>query len=131
MTQEAEIKPIVQMTETAARELKEYLGKQGKPSAGLRVFVTAGGCSGLSYGMVPDERITEDDYVIEAYGAKVIVDKSSAPFIAGWIVPSAGVERGTALANPAPDDHLVTSPDSRVLISSRRSICGTRGCPTV
>src|SRR5437870_11636567 len=83
MTQEAEIKPIVQMTETAARELKAYLGKQGKPSAGLRVFVTAGGCSGLSYGMVPDERITEDDYVVEAYGAKVIVDKSSAPFIAG------------------------------------------------
>ena len=86
MTQEAEIKPIVQMTETAARELKAYLGKQGKPSAGLRVFVTAGGCSGLSYGMVPDERITEDDYVVEAHGAKVIVDKSSAPFIAGSII---------------------------------------------
>jgi len=36
--------------------------------------------------MVPDERITEDDYVIEAYGAKVIVDKSSATFIAGSII---------------------------------------------
>src|SRR2546428_12014874 len=86
MTQEAEIKPIVQMTETAARELKAYLGRQGKPSAGLRVFVTAGGCSGLSYGMIPDERITEYDYVVESCGAKLIVDKSSASFIAGSII---------------------------------------------
>src|SRR2546426_12757780 len=86
MTQEAEIKPIVQMTETASRCLRAYQGRKGKPSAGLRVFVTAGGCSRLSYGMVPDERITEDDYVVEAYGAKLIVDKSSAPFIAGSII---------------------------------------------
>ena len=86
MTQEAEIKPIVELTETAAKELRTYLSRQGKASAGLRVFVTAGGCSGLSYGMVPDDKITDDDYVVEAYGAKVIVDKSSAPFIAGSVI---------------------------------------------
>lgn len=86
MTQEAEIKPIVQLTEGAARELKTYLERQGKANAGLRVFVTAGGCSGLSYGMVPDDKVTEDDYVVESHGARVIVDKSSAPFIAGAVI---------------------------------------------
>ena len=86
MAQETEIKPIIELTEAAASELKAYLGRQGKPNAGLRVFVTAGGCSGLSYGMVPDEKVTEDDYVVEAHGAKVIVDKSSAPFIAGSVI---------------------------------------------
>jgi len=86
LTQEVEIKPIVQLTESAAIELRAYLERQGKPSAGLRVFVTAGGCSGLSYGMVPDEKITEDDYVVETHGARVIVDKSSAPFIAGSVI---------------------------------------------
>ncbi len=83
MTQETAVKPIVELTERAASELKIYLGKQGKPNAALRIFVTAGGCSGLSYGMVVDEKLTEDDYVIDVNGAKVAVDKSSAPFIAG------------------------------------------------
>ena len=86
MTQATEIKPIVELTESAANELKLYLEKQGKASAGLRVFVTAGGCSGLSYGLVPDDKISEDDYVIEMHGAKVIVDRSSAPFIAGSVI---------------------------------------------
>lgn len=83
MAQEGEIKPIVQLTERAARELKAYLDKQGRPGAGLRIFVSAGGCSGLSYGMVVDDKVTDDDYVFEAAGAKVIIDRSSAPFIAG------------------------------------------------
>jgi len=86
LTQEAEIKPVVQLTEQAAKELKLYLEKQGKPGAALRIFVTAGGCSGLSYGMVVDEKITEDDFVVDVGGAKVAVDRSSAPFIAGSVI---------------------------------------------
>jgi len=86
MGQEIEIKPVVQLTERAASELRLYLRKQGKPEAALRIFVTAGGCSGLSYGMVVDDKTTEDDYVIQADGARVVVDKSSAPFIAGSVV---------------------------------------------
>jgi len=86
LTQETEIKPIVELTEKAAEELKVYLEKQGKPGGALRIFVTAGGCSGLSYGMVVDDKITDDDYVISVYGARVAVDRSSAPFIAGSVV---------------------------------------------
>ena len=80
------IKPVVDITENAASELKGYLEKQGKPMAGLRVFVSAGGCSGLSYGMVPEEKSSDDDYVITQHGAKLIVDKSSMPFIAGSVI---------------------------------------------
>jgi iron-sulfur cluster assembly protein len=80
------IQPVVDITEKAAAELKVYLEKQGKPAAGLRVFVSAGGCSGLSYGMVPDEKYTDDDYVIIQHGARLIVDKSSMPFIAGSVI---------------------------------------------
>jgi len=86
MTQEAGIKPVVQLTEPAVKELKSYLEKQGKPGAALRIFVTAGGCSGLSYGMVVDEKVTEDDFVIDEGGAKVVIDRSSAPFIAGSVI---------------------------------------------
>lgn len=88
MTVEAakEIKPVIDITEAAASELKTYLAKQGKPTAGLRVFVSAGGCSGLSYGMVPEEKTGDDDYVIVEHGSKLIVDKSSMPFIAGSVI---------------------------------------------
>ncbi len=86
MAQEAGIKPIVEMTERAAAELKGYLERQGKPGGALRIFVTAGGCSGLSYGMVVDDKVTDDDYVIDMHGAKVTVDRSSAPFIAGSVI---------------------------------------------
>lgn len=86
MSQGTEIKPIVQLTEKASGELRLYLERQGKPQAALRIFVTAGGCSGLSYGMVVDEKFSDDDYVINVGGAKVVVDRSSAPFIAGSTV---------------------------------------------
>lgn len=87
MSQEVkEIKPVIEISENAARELIVYLEKQGKPGGGLRVFVSAGGCSGLSYGMVPEEKASDDDYVIVQYGAKLIVDKSSMPFIAGSMI---------------------------------------------
>jgi iron-sulfur cluster assembly protein len=87
MSQEAkEIKAAVSITENAAGELRAYLEKQGKKDGGLRVFVSAGGCSGLSYGMVPEDKTTDDDYVIIEHGAKLIVDKSSMPFIAGSLI---------------------------------------------
>ena len=86
LSQGTKIKPIVQLTEKATDELKLYLQRQGKPDAALRIFVTAGGCSGLSYGMVVDGKFSDDDYVIDAEGAKVVVDRSSAPFIAGSTV---------------------------------------------
>jgi iron-sulfur cluster assembly protein len=87
MSSEAKvIQPVVDITEGAAAELITYLAKQGKPAAGLRVFVSAGGCSGLSYGMVPEDRSSDDDYVILSHGAKLIIDKSSMPFIAGSII---------------------------------------------
>ncbi len=86
MAQETDVKPIVQLTERAADELKLYLQKQGKPTAALRIFVTAGGCSGLSYGMVVDDKLSDDDYTIELNGARLVVDRSSAPFIAGSVV---------------------------------------------
>ncbi|MCL4355204.1 MAG: iron-sulfur cluster assembly accessory protein [Nitrososphaerota archaeon] len=86
MSQGTEVKPIVQLTPKAADELKLYLERQGKPGAALRIFITAGGCSGLSYGMVVDDKSSDDDYVIEVGGARVVVDRSSAPFIAGSVV---------------------------------------------
>ena len=103
MSQGTEIRPIVELTQKASDELKLYLQRQGKPGAALRIFVTAGGCSGLSYGMVVDEKLSDDDYVIDVGGAKVVVDRSSAPFIAGSSVDYRSVKLmggGFVVSNP-------------------------------
>ena len=87
MSQEVkEIKPVVEITREAAEELKDYLREAGEGerwTAGLRL---SWWMFGLSYGMVPEDKSTDDDYVIIQYGAKLIVDKSSMPFIAGSLI---------------------------------------------
>ncbi|HVK59685.1 MAG TPA: iron-sulfur cluster assembly accessory protein [Candidatus Kapabacteria bacterium] len=77
---------IVRLTETAAREIKDMLAKEGNSvGKGLRVFIEQGGCSGLQYGMVFDEK-REGDHEVEFHGVAVRVDNISAEYIKGAIV---------------------------------------------
>lgn len=52
---------------------------------GLRVFVEAGGCSGMQYGMVFDEK-RADDVTTDFYGVPVFVDNFSANYLRGSII---------------------------------------------
>ena len=71
------------MTEEARDQLRAALEKQGKPQAGLRVYVMPGGCSGYSYGMSVDEEVDPDDTVIEIGDVRVLVDAFSASLLDG------------------------------------------------
>jgi len=51
----------------------------------LRVYVEDGGCSGMQYGMVFDER-RADDLVCEFYGVQVLIDRFSADYLNGAVV---------------------------------------------
>ena len=42
---------VVSLTSDAQSRLKELLVKEGNPQLALRIFVSGGGCSGMSYGM--------------------------------------------------------------------------------
>src|SRR5881398_2332758 len=77
---------IIQLTESAASEVKEMLAKE-KDSAGkgLRLFVEQGGCSGLQYGMVFDEK-REGDFASELHGVPVVLDTVSAEYLRGTVV---------------------------------------------
>lgn len=77
---------VVTLTESAARQITAMIAEDPE-NAGkhLRVFVEAGGCSGLQYGMVFDER-RDDDQVAEFHGVSVLVDPFSADYIRGSIV---------------------------------------------
>jgi iron-sulfur cluster assembly accessory protein len=76
--------PIVDLTEAAAMEVKQLLAKE-PPGRHLRLYVEKGGCSGLQYGLVFDER-REGDWAAELHGVPVVVDAFSAQFLRGTVV---------------------------------------------
>lgn len=76
----------VRLTETAASEIKSMLAREPDgASKGLRVYIEAGGCSGMQYGMVFDER-RPDDAVMELHGVSLLVDPVSAGYLRGTVV---------------------------------------------
>jgi len=75
--------PIITLTQLAATKVKEFMQKEGKLGGALRVYVTGGGCSGLSYGLALEDQVGDDDIVVEAYDVKVLVDVFSAKYLRG------------------------------------------------
>ena len=74
---------MITVTEKAAREIKRVFESQGKPDAMLRVYVSGGGCSGLSYGMALEDDAEDGDQVFEENGVGIVVDPKSYMYIAG------------------------------------------------
>jgi len=96
---------LVTLTENAARELKSMVARQkeheGKP---LRVYVEGGGCSGLQYGMVFDER-REGDVAAEFHGVSVVVDPESAPYLRGAVIDFSDALMGGGFKIQNPNAH--------------------------
>lgn len=77
----------ITLTERATTELKDLIASQEKQAAALRVWVSGGGCSGLSYGMALDDGEPEaQDKVFEQDGLKVFVDPLSLQYMDGATV---------------------------------------------
>ncbi len=72
---------MIQLTETAAGEVKKLITEEGRPDIALRIAVQPGGCSGLRYAMYLDDQISEKDQLEEQFGVKVVVDTMSVPYL--------------------------------------------------
>lgn len=84
MRTDTQAPPVLSITENAADQLKVLLAKEEEGKQ-FRVYVEKGGCSGLQYGMVFDEK-REDDLVVEFHGVSVLVDAFSADYLRGAVV---------------------------------------------
>ncbi|HEX8212068.1 MAG TPA: iron-sulfur cluster insertion protein ErpA [Longimicrobium sp.] len=74
----------VTVTPTAVTEVRRYMEEQGATeSAGLRVGVLPGGCSGFQYGLNIEDEAGEDDMVLESNGVRLFVDPFSLQYLAG------------------------------------------------
>jgi iron-sulfur cluster assembly accessory protein len=73
------------LTDTAAAEVKKFIAAEQVPveTAGLRVSVLPGGCSGFKYSLNIEERPLEDDMVHEINGVRILVDGFSAQYLNG------------------------------------------------
>jgi iron-sulfur cluster assembly protein len=77
---------VVILTENAANEIRAKLASEADgASKGLRLYVEKGGCSGLQYGMVFDQKRT-DDLEAAYFGVSVLVDAFSADYLRGAVV---------------------------------------------
>lgn len=72
---------MITITQAAANKIKEVVNEEGNPDLKLRMFVQGGGCSGFSYGFTLDEIQNEDDFDIEAFGIKVLIDSMSFQYV--------------------------------------------------
>ena len=75
--------PVITLSEAALKEVKRLINVQGLTEGGLRLGVKGGGCSGLSYTINFDEKISQHDQVHDCDGVKVIVDAKSAIYLQG------------------------------------------------
>ena len=80
-----QFQPIVSLTESAASQVKSLLDQPDNADKFLRIYVESGGCSGMQYGMVFDER-RGDDSAGEVHGVTILVDPFSADYLQGTVV---------------------------------------------
>src|SRR2546422_2145885 len=73
------------VTESAAGEIKKFMSsEEGLPeTAGLRVRVVPGGCSGLQYSLNIEEESRQGDFVLDEKGVRLFVDMFSAQYLNG------------------------------------------------
>ncbi|MFT8242654.1 HesB/IscA family protein [Roseomonas sp. BN140053] len=74
--------PEFRATERAQQQVVEIAAREGRPGAGLRVAVEAGGCSGFQYRFELADAPDAEDYVQEGI-ARVFVDPVSLDLLRG------------------------------------------------
>ena len=86
MSEATQTESLLSVTEDAAKQVGVVRSKEpGNSTKTLRLFVEEGGCSGLQYGMVFDEK-RDDDLALKFFGETVLVDNFSANYLRGAVV---------------------------------------------
>jgi iron-sulfur cluster assembly protein len=79
--------PTIELTVTpnAAAEIKKFLASEEDlpETAGLRVRVVPGGCSGFQYSLNIEEESKTGDFILDEQGIKLFVDMFSAQYLNG------------------------------------------------
>jgi len=91
----------INLTESAAKQIRRSLAKRGK-GVGLRLGVKEVGCSGLAYTFDYADEIGPNDALFEANDAKVVVDREILKYLDGSTLDYAreGLKEAFKFDNP-------------------------------
>ena len=74
---------MITVTENAVKQLQVLIQEQAdRAEKGLRIFVEAGGCAGMQYGMALDHR-KEGDEVVEREGVRFLWTSTAQKYLRG------------------------------------------------
>ena len=93
------------LTPRAAEEVQKFIVQEQVPAetAGLRVSVLPGGCSGFKYSLNIEERPLDDDMVAEVNGVRVFVDGFSAQYLTGVTIDYVSSMQGSGFTFTNPN----------------------------
>lgn len=74
---------MIKLSESAVQKIKQVQSSDGKAGFALRVSVTGGGCSGMSYKLDFVQETTEKDKIFDQDGVRVVVDSKSYLYLTG------------------------------------------------
>ena len=82
---------MVSVTETAKKKIFSLLEEEGLgKEAYVKVGVSSGGCSGLSYKLDFIKDLSDGDKLIEDNDVRILVDKKSLLYLAGTVLDFSG-----------------------------------------
>lgn len=97
----------IQVSIAAANKVAELITEESNPNLHLRVYITGGGCSGYQYGFTFDDKVQDDDTVIEAatsdnqLSIKLLVDCISIQLLQGAEIDyTSGIQEQFIIRNP-------------------------------
>lgn len=100
---------LLTLTDNAAEHIKGLMASAPAEEsfAGIRVGVTATGCSGLSYSLEYAKEASPMDVLIEDKGVKIFVDPKAQLYIAGMEMDyfKSDFEEGFVFNNPNATGH--------------------------
>lgn len=73
----------VSLSASAAAQMANIVNSSEDPVEGIRVFVSGGGCGGMTYGMTYADTINATDKVLESDGFKLVVDVVALGYLQG------------------------------------------------
>jgi len=78
--------PEIRLTQKAVEMAKKSIERRAQPTAGLRLGVRGGGCSGVSYAIEFADKIRARDHVFEFDGLSIVIDPKSLIYLRGSVL---------------------------------------------
>jgi iron-sulfur cluster assembly protein len=74
---------VMTLTPAAAERVRSIMADKGEAVAGLKIGIKKGGCAGMEYTMTWADAVGKFDEVVEAGGARVIIDPQAVLYLLG------------------------------------------------